>query len=43
MSFYALFWILCAVLAGHVAVAAIAVAKAFRNQRRRPLALGGHW
>jgi hypothetical protein len=43
MSFYTLFWILCAVLSAHVIVAVIAVARAFRAQRRRPFALGGYW
>ena len=43
MSFYTLFWILCAVLTGHVVVAVIAVAKSFRDQKRRFLPLAGHW
>jgi len=33
MSFYTLFWILCAVLAGHVVVAAIGIAKALRKTK----------
>jgi hypothetical protein len=34
MIFHALFWALCAVLAAHVAVAIIAIAKAYRDERR---------
>jgi len=43
MSFYTLFWILCAVLAVHVVVAVIGVAKAFRDEKRRYLPLASHW
>jgi hypothetical protein len=34
MTFHMLFWALCAVLAGHVAVAIIAIAKAYRDERK---------
>jgi hypothetical protein len=35
MSFYTLFWILCAVLGVNVAVALIAIAKAYRDESSR--------
>jgi hypothetical protein len=34
MTFNVLFWALCAVLAAHVAVAIIAIAKAYRDERK---------
>jgi hypothetical protein len=34
MTFHILFWALCAVLAAHVAVAIIAIAKAYRDERK---------
>jgi len=34
MIYHILFWTLCAVLAAHVAVAIIAIAKAYRDERR---------
>jgi hypothetical protein len=40
MSFYTLFWILCAVLGMNVLVVVIAIAKAYRDEGR--LSFGGH-
>jgi hypothetical protein len=34
MTYHLLFWALCAVLAAHVAVAFIAIAKAYRDEGR---------
>ena len=34
MTFHILFWALCAVLAAHVAVAIVAIAKAYRDERK---------
>jgi hypothetical protein len=34
MTFHMLFWALCAVVAANVAVAVIAIAKAYRDERR---------
>lgn len=34
MTFHMLFWALCAVVAANVAVAIIAIAKAYREERR---------
>jgi hypothetical protein len=36
IGFSTLFWIMCAVLGGHVVVAVIAIAKAYRDRRALP-------
>ena len=45
MIYHLLFWTMCAVLAAHVAVAVISIAKAYRDERRvfvsRPAFLAG--
>lgn len=40
MIYHILFWTVCAVLAAHVAVAIIAIAKAYRDERRLALLNG---
>jgi hypothetical protein len=34
MTYHLLFWMMCAVLAAHVAVAAISIVKAYRDEGR---------
>jgi hypothetical protein len=43
MSIYVLFWGLCAVLGVNVVTAVIAIASAYRMERRSSLPFSGHW